>query len=162
KISADGSKLLYSSFLGGGGRDTGYAIAVDSAGNAYVAGGTIGGVFPVVAPLQPQPVNPYAASFLTKVDPTGSKLVYSTLVAASSYSTPDTATALVIDSQGRPVVGGITEDASFALVDPIQPTIKVGAGFIARFSASGSALDFSTYLGGLNADNINSLAAGPD
>jgi uncharacterized protein (TIGR03437 family) len=162
KISADGSKLLYSSFLGGTGVDSGNAIAIDPAGNAYVAGGTQYGAFPVVAPLQPQPDNPNAASFLAKVDPTGGKLVYSTLLTGSGgYPTADQASAITVDAQGRAIVAGVTGDPTFPLINPIQPTFGLGSNFIARLAPGGNSLDFSTYLGDLHED-IKALALSPN
>jgi uncharacterized protein (TIGR03437 family) len=156
KISADGSNLLYSSFLGGTGIDSGNAIAVDAAGSAYIAGGTSYGKFPVVAPLQPQPVNPNLAAFVAKVDPTGSKLFYSTLLAGSSDPTADQANAIAVDAQGRAIVAGVTGDLTFPLINPMQPTFGFGSNFIARLSPSGLSLDFSTYLGA-PPNSINAL-----
>ncbi len=159
KISADGSSLLYSSFLGGTGRDSGNAIAVDASGNAYVAGGTMGGGFPVVSPLQYQPANSNAASFLAKIDPAGGKLVSSTLLTGSAgYSSLEQANAIVVDPQGRAIVAGITGDPGFPLFNAIQPGLGLGANFIARLS--GATLDFSTYLGGLHND-LYSIALAP-
>jgi uncharacterized protein (TIGR03437 family) len=158
KMSADGSTLLYSSFLGGTGVDSGNAIAVDAQGSAYVAGGTAGGVFPVVGPLIPQPVTQSAASFVAKVDGTGSRLIYSTLLTGSNgYPAPEQANAIAVDPAGRAIVAGITGDPAFPLVNPIQPTFGLGSNFIAVLSASGNSIDFSTYLGDLH-DDIASLA----
>ncbi len=160
KISADGSSLLYSSFLGGTGRDSGNAIAVDGSGSSYVAGGTMGGGFPVVAPFQYQPANSNAASFLAKVDPTGGRLVFSTLLTGSAgYPALEQANAVVVDPQGRAIVAGITGDSGFPLVNAVQPGFGLGANFIARLS--GATLDFSTYLGGLHND-LYSIALAPN
>jgi uncharacterized protein (TIGR03437 family) len=160
KISADGSNIMYSSFLGGTGDDAGNAIAVDAAGNAHVAGGTVSGVFPVVAPLQPQPVSPRAASFVAKVDPAGGRLVYSTLLTGSFGFPNDQVNTIAVDPQGRAIVAGVTVDLRFPLVNPIQPTFSLASSFVAILSASGNSLDFSTYLGD-SQDDINSVALAP-
>lgn len=161
KISADGSNILYSSFLGGTGIDSGNAIAVDAAGSAYIAGGTTSVDFPIVGPFEPQPVSPITASFVAKVDPSGGRLVYSTLVAGSQNYYTEQANAIVVDPDGRAFVAGITGDAAFPLVNPIQPTVGLGSSFVALLSPSGDSLDFSTYLGDLN-DDIDTLALAPN
>lgn len=162
KISADGSKLLYSSFLGGNGIDSGNGIAVDAMGNAYIAGGTSFGVFSVVAPLTPQPVNPKAASFLAKVNPTGDKLLYSTLLSGTTSPTSDEAVAVAVDPRGRAIVVGATADPTIPLVNPIQPTIDGQSNFVTTLSASGNAIDFSTYLGNEQFGRITDLASAPN
>ena len=160
KISADGSSLMYSSFLGGTGMDSANAIAVDAAGNAYVAGKTSGGGFPVVAPPNPQPVNPASASFVAKVNQGGSRLVYSTLLTGSAgYPVADQANTIGVDAQGRATIAGITGDFTLPLINPMQLDAGLGTNFITTISASGSSLDFSTYLGELHTD-IESLAIG--
>jgi uncharacterized protein (TIGR03437 family) len=153
KISADGSKLLYSSYLGGTGRDSGNVIAVDKTGNAYLAGGTNYETFPVLHPVGPLPVNTSSGSFLAKVDPTGGKLLYSTLLTGSvGYPVSDHANAIITDRQGGIFVGGITGDFAMPLVNPVQATFALGSNFILHLASSGTSPDFSTYFGELHGD----------
>src|ERR1019366_5555384 len=77
KFNPTGSALVYSTYLGGSGADSGFGIAVDSSGNAYVTGSTNSNNFPTMNPLQPANGGNYPA-FVAKINPSGSALVYST------------------------------------------------------------------------------------
>ena len=83
KFNPTGSALVYSTYLGGSGYDDGNGIAVDSSGNAYVTGYTISTNFPTVNPLQPAIRRRTSDAFVTKLNPTGSALVYSTYLGGS-------------------------------------------------------------------------------
>jgi len=82
KLNATGSALLYSTYLGGTGGDFGSGIAVDTVGNAYVTGGASSSNFPTKNPLQLN-LGGGQDAFVTKLDPIGSALVYSTFLAAA-------------------------------------------------------------------------------
>ncbi len=151
KISADGSKLLYSTYLGGPGRDAGNAIAVDARGNAYVGGGSQYGAFPTVGPALSPVVEIAAQSFLAKLDPSGRNLMYSIVLTSSpNYPVSDQVNAVAVDADGSVLAAGITGDGSFPLVRPVQPTMGLGASFIAQLTPAGNAYEFSTYLGELH------------
>src|SRR5260370_40991592 len=77
-----GSAMIYSTYLGGSGNDEGYGMAVDRAGNDYVTGYTISTDFPTMNPLQPANGG-YSDAFVTKFNPTGSALIYSTYLGGS-------------------------------------------------------------------------------
>src|SRR5580658_1444788 len=112
KISGDGTKLLYSSFLGGDGYDVSHAITVDATGNAYVAG-EIEGTLPVfTAGFSASCSADSTNAFLIKVSPEGGQLVVAGCLgdAAVTYSE---ATAVTVDSQGNIYIGGDTNSASF-------------------------------------------------
>src|SRR5207237_8822554 len=88
KLNATGSALVYSTYLGGSSIDAGDGIAVDPAGNAYVTGYTGSLDFPTVNPLQPACNNcaiHRTDAFVTKLNATGSALLYSTYLGGSSY-----------------------------------------------------------------------------
>jgi hypothetical protein len=144
KLNPSGSALGYSTYLGGGEHDFGFAIAVDSAGNAYVTGETDSPDFPMMNPLQ-------AASggwdaFVSKFNPAGSALVYSTYLGGSGS---DAGFSIALDSAGDAYVTGYTDSTNFPTMNPLQRH-KGGNydAFVSRFNPAGSALVYSTYLGG--------------
>ncbi|HYB91873.1 MAG TPA: SBBP repeat-containing protein [Candidatus Binataceae bacterium] len=160
--SASGTaSLLYSSYLGGSGGsyggDEGYDIAVDSAGNAYVAGQTESDNFPTLNGYQencPSASGPFGcwAAFVAKLDPSApgaSSLVYSTYLGGGGA---DSAAAIAVDSSGNVYVTGYAESANFPTLDAYQKTLNGSANaFVAELnpSVSGAAsLLYSTYLGG--------------
>ncbi|MEK9134291.1 MAG: SBBP repeat-containing protein, partial [Pseudomonadota bacterium] len=147
KIDASGSTLVYSTYLGGSGYDypCGWSIAVDSSGNAYVVGETTSTNFPTVSPIQASNAGGYDA-FVTKINASGSAFVYSTYLGGSGT---DASWSIAVDSSGNAYIGGFTNSTNFPTVSPIQGS---NAGFydafVAKINASGSALVYSTYLGG--------------
>jgi Beta-propeller repeat len=164
KLSADGSTLLYSTYLGGGGQNQlNYAtgIAVDNSGSAFVTGNTQSIDFPTVNPFQ-GPVNGGGAGvFVTKLNATGSALVFSTYLGGliNAY-----AGGIAVSSGGNAYVTGYTSSpdfpttaASFQPVVP-PPTVSEYDAFVTEFSASGSALVYSTYLAGSGGSTGNSIA----
>lgn len=145
--------LSYSSYLGGSLSDSGNAIAIDSSGNAYVAGATFSANFPTVAPFQSTCAACAALSsnaFITEINASGSALVYSTYLGGS---TGDSATGIAVDSSGNAYVTGVTSSADFPTVNAVQPTYGGNQdAFVAKLNAGGSSLGYSTYLGGSGAD----------
>src|SRR5712692_937462 len=89
--------LIYSTFLGGSGDDIGLGIALDSSGNAYVSGQTGSADFPTMNPLQPANAGGFSDGFVTKINPTGSALVYSTYLGGSG---DDWGAGIAVDSGG--------------------------------------------------------------
>jgi hypothetical protein len=153
KLNAAGSALLYSTYLGGSGGAGGYAIAVDSSGNAYVAG-SAGSDFPTVDPLQAS-LEGSSNAFVAKLSASGSALVYSTYLGGSGS---DVGYAIAVDSSGNAYVAGST-GPDFPTVDAFQATFKgAGNAFVSKLNASGSALLYSTYLGGTGFSAYGDLA----
>jgi hypothetical protein len=148
KLNPAGSALVYSTYLGGGGIDFGNSMAVDFAGNAYVTGNTNSTNFPTANPLQPTNSGYYDA-FVTKLNPTGSALVYSTYLGGSGFDRGD---GITVDSSGNAYVTGDTLSTDFPTANPLQPAFGggdlYGDAFVTKLNASGSALAYSTYLGG--------------
>ncbi len=104
--SADGSSLLYSTFLGGSPAfDRGLGIAVDSSGNAYVNGAAESANFPTTAGAYQVTLKGSRDAFVTKLNPTGSALVYPTYLGGSAF---DTAFGIAVDSGGNAYVAGST------------------------------------------------------
>ncbi len=150
KLNAAGSALVYSTYLGGSLTDQGERIAVDSGGNAYVAGWSDSSNFPTASPIQASKAgNDDAIVF--KFNPSGSSLVYSTYLGGTAF---DHGYGLAIDSSGSAYVVGRTASTNFPTVSPFQSTNAGGADdiFITKVNAAGSVWAYSTYLGGSGDD----------
>jgi hypothetical protein len=150
KINATGSALVHSTYLGGGGSDIGYGIAVDSSGNAYVTGTTNSTNFPTANAIQSSLAGPTNA-FIAKINASGATLVYSTYLGGSGYP-GDSSASIGVDSSGSAYVTGTTNSTDFPTVNAIQATFR-GPGsdaFVAEINASGSVLLYSTYFGDNN------------
>ncbi len=149
KLSADGSTIVYSTFLGGSGADAGVGIAVDAAGSAYVAGFTNSTNFPIANAFQSGNAGDYDV-FVTKLSPTGSSLVYSTYLGGSLA---DVAYGIAVDAAGSAYVTGYTNSTNFAAKNPYQGTSAGGSdAFVTKIGGDGLSLGYSTYLGGNSAD----------
>lgn len=150
KISADGSALLYATFLGGTEREEPRSIAVDSAGAVYVTGRTHSTDFPVANAYQPQHGGGEWDNFVTKLAPDGS-LAWSTFLGGSKselYASNDYM-GIDVDAAGSAYVAGQTFSTDFPVADPIQPAlVGSGAGTVTKFAPDGRSLVWSTYLGG--------------
>jgi murein DD-endopeptidase MepM/ murein hydrolase activator NlpD len=156
KLDADGSSLAYATFLGGGGDDRASAIAVDATGSAYIAGRTDSADFPVtVGAWDTRTDGPDA--FVLKLDAAGSGLAYATLLGGSG---DDEARAIALDAGGSAYVTGATASADFPTTAGALDGTLDGAydAFVTRLDPAGTALDYSTFLGGAEADAGNGLA----
>jgi len=147
KLSPGGDALVYSTCLGGGCLDQIHAIAIDSSGHAYAAGETCSFEYPTLNAFQNVLRAPSRDAVVTKLSPTGDSLVYSTFVGGSSF---DTAYGIAVDGSGNAYITGETSSADFPTVNPIQPTLSDfrADAFVARVSAMGNTLAYSTYIGG--------------
>jgi uncharacterized protein (TIGR03437 family) len=162
--------LLFLTYIGGASDDAVGAVAIDSAGNAYLTGFTSSSDFPVVNAFQSQfgglggnPRTRTGDAFVAKLNPTGDKLIYSTYLGGNL---DDIGTAIAIDSTGNAYVTGATKSTNFPLTpgayqtrmrgaggEPIKPCCNAafwdpGDAFVAKIDPTGSQLVFSTYLGG--------------
>jgi len=155
KIDADGSALVYSTYLGGSDRDSGHGIAVDGSGNAYITGYTVSDNFPTKNPIQASYAG-YDDAFVAKIDADGSALVYSTYLGGNS---DDSGYGIAVDGSGNAYITGDTDSDSFPTKNPIQAS-KAGYrdAFVAKINAAGSALVYSTYLGGNSYDFGHGIA----
>lgn len=155
KLSGDGSRLVYSTYLGGDGDDVAMGIAVDSGGNAFVTGGLGEGSvmnFPTVNALQATP----GLAFVAKLNPEGSALVYSTMLGRGDR---ESGTAIAVDASGNAYVCGTTNAFEFPVVNPLQATTRgFEQAFVSKINPEGSALVYSTYLGGGGRDRCNAIA----
>lgn len=177
KLNASGSTLVYSTYLGGSKADGGSGIAVDGAGDAYVAGATGSTDFPVTSGAF-QTQNHAAASgfsngFITEFNATGSALIYSTYLGGTGNvngpadnNNGDAIESLVLDSADNAYVAGLTSSGDFPVTSgAFQSTNKGFAAngpptlFVSKLNASGTALTYSTYLGSSGGD-FNAGSAG--
>jgi len=155
KLSPDGSQLVYSTYLGSSGEDAGYGIAVDASGSAYVTGYTAANDFNTQAPLQSSNRGDFDA-FVAKLNPTGSALSYSTYLGGAGG---DLGSSIVVNGSGAAYVTGYTTSSDFNTKNPLQATYGGGFDvFAAAINPAGSALVYSTYLGGADDDQGYGLA----
>ena len=152
-LNANGTSLIYSTYLAGsGGTCGGNGIHVDGGGNAYVLGSTRSTDFPVTAGAFQSSASGGCDVFVAKLNPTGSALIYSTLLGGSG---DDTAGGITVDANGNAYVTGQTSSVNFPTLNPTQPTLAGGGedAFVTALNATGTALMFSTYAGGSGSDN---------
>lgn len=147
KLNSTGSALVYSTFFGGGWAESIKDIAIDNLGNAYVIG--TGGSIPTT-------IGSYDIStsggFLAKLNPSGSALVFCTSFKATPRS-------IAIDNFGNAIIAGNASNSLITTSGSYDPTYNGGGedGFILKFNNIGSSLVFSTFIGGTNAEYINSV-----
>jgi len=165
QLNPQGSGLVYSSLLrGSGGFARGSGVAVDGNGNAYVAGDTVAEDFPTTPgafDTECAPVSGCWDTWVTKLNVDGSGLVYSTFLGGGSFEIPR---GIAVDADGTAYVTGFTFSSDFPLANPIQASLLGGFSdvFVAALNTDGSALVFSTYLGGTGADDSRDIAVGSD
>ncbi len=158
KLSATGSELIFSTLLGGDSSGgifpsftQGTAIAIDSAGNSYLTGTTSAKDFPTTAGAVKTTLTSFENAFVTKVDSSGTSLVYSTYLGGSSN---DQGFDISVDCSGNAYVTGIVQSDDFPTTpDAFQTNLNGHSNdaFVTKVNSAGSGLDFSTYLGGYNA-----------
>ena len=145
-LNPGGSAYVYSTFLGGSVIDSGEGIVVDSSDNAYVTGLTESSNFPTTSEAYQKTYGGSTDAFVTKVNPTGSALVYSTYLGGNAN---DSGAGIAIDGNNNAYVTGQTSSSNFPTASPTQSTLGGGSdAFVTELNSTGSQLIFSTYLGG--------------
>jgi Abnormal spindle-like microcephaly-assoc'd, ASPM-SPD-2-Hydin/Beta-propeller repeat/Cep192 domain 4 len=153
--------LVYSTYLGGAGDDIGYGIALDSSNDAYIAGSTDSATYPVTTGVVQTTLGGGTDAFVSELNPDGTGLVYSTFLGGAG---DDAAKAIALDPAGNAIVAGSTASTDFPTLFPIQASCGSTAGFSCddAFAASlgpgGTALNYSTFLGGGLHDEIDAVA----
>lgn len=148
-VSAGTFYLDYSTYLGGGSNDQGWAVRVNDEGMAYICGRTESADFPTSFAVQIQDSGNYDA-FVSRMGASGSNLIFSTYLGGSG---DDTGCSLAIDSNGSTYICGITDSADFPTKIPVQATKAGGTDiFITKLSSGGNELSYSTFLGGSGDD----------
>jgi hypothetical protein len=160
KLSPTGSELIYSTYLGGAGSEYGHGVAVDAAGNAYMTGYS-GAINYPTTPGAFQPLFAGGGSdvIVTKVNPSGSALVYSTYVGGSVNT--EVGFHIAIDTDGNAYVTGVTYSIDFpTTLGVVQPLFAGGPSdaFVMKLNPMGSSLVYSTFLGGDGEDEGRGIA----
>jgi len=157
KLNPSGTPV-YSTFLGGSGNDMGKAIGVDASGAAYIAGQTFSSDFPTTAGAFKTTYGGSGDAFVAKLNPGGTALQYSTYLGGSGI---DNVEGIAVDVMGNAYVTGQSYSTDFPTATPIQAS-KGGNqdsdAFVTELNNSGSALVYSTYLGGSSMDWGNGIA----
>jgi hypothetical protein len=160
KLNPSGSALVYSTYLGGSGGgistgpfDQGFGIAVDAGGNVYITGVTNSTDFPTTPGAFDTTFNGQADAFITKLNPSGSALEYSTYLGGSGLAHGDQGNSIAVDAAGNAYVIGTTSSADFPTTPGAFDTTLIGDdAFVTKLNPSGSELVYSTYLGSDNPD----------
>jgi Beta-propeller repeat/Abnormal spindle-like microcephaly-assoc'd, ASPM-SPD-2-Hydin len=156
KLDVSGTTLLWADYVcGTSGSDYPAGIAVDTQGNAYITGTANSSDFPTVNAYQAT-MDSAPDAFLAKLSTDGSQLLYSTYLGGSNW---EQANGVAVDSTGSASIAGTTASLDFPVLNAFQSTANPGQGdvygdygFVAKFSADGSTLVFSTYLAGSQVD----------
>ena len=151
KLNATGSALLYSTYLGGRSHDEGHAVALDTSGDAYVTGLSYSSNFPTTAGSLRTTLSGLDDAFVSKLDPSGSSLVYSTYLGGMWH---DDGHGIVVDASGDVYIAGFSDSVNFPTTAGAFQT-KPGGGydaFVSKLNSTASALIYSTYVGGANND----------
>jgi Beta-propeller repeat len=162
KLNRSGTALVYSTYLGGSNSDMGNGIAVDEDGRAYVTGGTASSDFPTTRrTVQPAFAGGIFDAFVTKLNRNGTALVYSTYLGGSDR---EIGIDIAVDEDGRAYVTGRTESPDFPTTRrAFQPAFAGGIDvFVTKLNRSGTALVYSTYLGGSGDDGGDGIAVDED
>ena len=158
KFNNSGTALLYSTYLGGSLDDSGWRIAVDAFGNAYICGKTNSSDFPIEHACQAAYGGGADDAFVAKLGSAGNALVYSNYLGGTG---DEKACDIMVNDAGCAYVTGFTNSADFPTRNAFQSAYGGGANdvFVAELGSSGSALTFSSYLGGDLDDAGSSIAA---
>lgn len=166
KLNANGTALVYSTYLGGSSYDSGLAIALDSLGNAYVAGETDSSDFPTTMGAFQTSYHGALDAFVTKLDSAGSARVYSTFVGGSGS---DGARGIAVDGARNAYLTGFTNSGDFPTASLLQGNNGVDCTYfyygypyayrctdavVPQLNTTGSMLVYSTYLGGAGANDF--------
>jgi hypothetical protein len=151
QLSNDGMSLIYGSYLGGTNNDEASAVAVDGSGHAYVTGHTGSGAFPTTSGAFMETGGGIIDAFVAKFDTSQSgadSLIYSTHLGGSNQ---EQGRGIAVDASGNAYVTGYTFSTDFPTLDPLYGSLGDSVlwdSFVSKLNADGSALLFSTYLGG--------------
>jgi hypothetical protein len=157
KLNWNGSTLLYSTYIGGDAPEHGYDIAIDSIGNAYVTGMTMSSDFPTTHGAYDTTFNLFEDIFILKLNSMGSDLIYSTFIGGNG---DDYAHGIAVDSTGYAYITGTTCSSGFPITEIAYNKVFSGGSdaFVLKLNLNGSAIIYSTYVGGESGDNGYDIA----
>ncbi|TLD41083.1 MAG: Phage tail fiber protein [Candidatus Jettenia ecosi] len=150
KLNAAGNGLIYSTYLGGSGDDGGNGIAVDTAGSAYITGGTGSTDFPTDNAFD-ENLTGSRDAFVTKLNAAGTSLVYSTYLGGSGgfFEFEDIGSGIAVDTAGNAYITGSTDSTDFPTANAFDESLNgFTDAFVTKLNAAGTSLIYSTYLGG--------------
>lgn len=153
--------LSYSTYLGGNANDQAHAFAVDEAGNTWVVGETSSIEFPWEFDIDSEFSGGEADAYVCRFRAVGG-IPLCAYIGGEGY---DVALAIAIGGDGNAYVGGYTDSLAFPVLDAIQPTRAAGEwgdAFLLKINDAETGLEFSTYLGGADADEIRALTTDPE
>ncbi|MCK4372609.1 MAG: SBBP repeat-containing protein, partial [candidate division Zixibacteria bacterium] len=154
KLNSSGNALVYSTYLGGGDWDSGEDIAVDSSGNAYIAGWTQSTDFPTEGEYQTYIGGVYDA-YVTKLSSSGNALVYSTFLGGDGS---DIGRGIAVDDSGNAYITGSSGSSDFPTEGAYQSHQGGWDAFVTKLNSAGNDLIYSTYLGGTGDDRGYGIA----
>ncbi len=154
KLSATGSALIYSTYLGGSAIDTAAGVAIDTAGSAYIVGTTFSSDFPTRAAYQASK-GAQQDAFIAKITPKGDVLTYATYLGGNNV---DEGNGIAVDAAGNAYITGYTASTNFPLQSPFRGSNGGVDAFVTKMNPAGSALVYSTYLGGSATDYGTAIA----
>lgn len=155
KFNLDGTDIIYSTYLGGSGYDSGWGIAIDANGQALLTGTTTSTDFPLLNPMQAVSGGSNDV-FITRLSADGGALIYSTYLGGSAI---DWAYAIVHDTAGNAYIAGSTSSTNFPVMNPFQATLSGSAdGFVSKLTPTGNSLVYSTYLGGGDFEELQGMS----
>jgi hypothetical protein len=157
KLSSTGTALLYSTYIGGSAFDFGYSIAIDGSGNAYITGYTTSTNYDITSGAFQTTNGGQADVFVTKLNSTGTALLYSTYIGGSNN---DYGNAIAIDGSGNTYITGYTWSTNYDTTSgAFQTTFGGGTydAFVTKLNSMGTALMYSTYIGGSANDAGNAI-----
>ncbi|MDT4897705.1 MAG: hypothetical protein QOH25_2782 [Acidobacteriota bacterium] len=158
KLNAAGNALVYSTYIGGDTFDEARDVALDSSGNAYVAGRTTSSNFATVNPIQATFAGGGSDVFVMKLNAAGSAIIYSTYLGGGGGTGNngfDAAFSIALDPSNNVYITGQTISMNYPTANAIQSTFGGGLdgdAFVTKINAAGNALVYSTYLGGSDSD----------
>jgi len=149
QLNSSGNGLVFSTYLGGSGMDDAEGVALDGSGNVYVTGSTASANFPTAQALD-STYNGTMDAYVTKLNSGGTAWVYSTFLGGSGF---DAGASVAVDGSGSAYVAGETSSTNFPTQNPYQSSNNGGQDvFVAKLNSTGSALSYSTFLGGSGGD----------
>jgi hypothetical protein len=160
KLNPQGTGLIYSTYLGGRRSDSGArAIAIDASGNAYIGATTTSNTYPATSGAYSIGTNNLVSVVVTKLNPSGNALVYST------YFSGNHVAGIGVDSAGNATIAGIVYNNTIPTTPgafkTTNPSPGGDTGYITKFNPTGTGLVYSTYLGGFRITHLNALAVDP-